>query len=76
MSYTEWLRRNVARLETEIRSHPIFDSDEPATRADLAELRAKVVLHTFLRQQLRHRESVRERITQEFALVPVLREVE
>jgi len=58
MSYTEWLRRQVSKLEDEIRAHSVFDSDEPATPLQLLELRTMVVLHTYLRQQLLRRETV------------------
>ena len=72
MSYTDWLRRQVSRLEGEIRRHSIFDSDAPATRGQLRELRSKVVIHTYLRQQLLRRDtqvSTEEYETQEFVLV-------
>ena len=69
MSYTDWLRKQVERLEQTIRRHNVFDSDEPATIAELEELREKVVLHTYLRQQLLRRETVKQFDTQEFVLV-------
>lgn len=74
MSYTDWLRRQVARLEDEIRRHSVFDTDSPATPAELKGLRSKVVIHTYLRQQLLRRETVTvndeaEYETQEFVLV-------
>jgi predicted Zn-dependent protease len=73
MSYTDWLRRQVERLEQEIRRHSVFDTDSPATAAQLKELRGKVVIHTYLRQQLLRRETIRvmdeEVDTQEFVLV-------
>jgi len=73
MSYTDWLRRQVTRLEEEIRRHSVFDTDTPATVAQLRELRAKAVIHTFLKQQLLRRETVvvlaEEYDTQEFVLV-------
>ncbi len=71
-SYTEWLRRQVARLESEIRAHSVFDDEVPATTDQLRELRTKVVLHTYLRQQLLRRDTVvpvEEYDTQEFVLV-------
>jgi hypothetical protein len=58
MTYTDWLRRQVARLEAEIRAHSVFDTDSPATPAELKALRSKVVIHTYLRQQLLRRETV------------------
>lgn len=73
MSYTNWLRRQVERLEDEIRRHSVFDSSMPASISQLRELRAKSVLHTYLRQQLLRRETVSvsedEYETQEFVLV-------
>ncbi|HYI11094.1 MAG TPA: hypothetical protein VEK57_18705 [Thermoanaerobaculia bacterium] len=73
MSYTDWLRRQVERLEEEIRRHSVFDSDNPATPGQLKELRSKVVIHTYLRQQLLRRQTVtvveEEYDTQEFVVV-------
>ncbi len=73
MSYTDWLRRQVERLEDEIGRHSVFDSDTPATGAQLDELRKKVVLHTYLRQQLLRRDTLlldeEEFDTQEFVVV-------
>jgi hypothetical protein len=73
MSYTDWLRRQVGRLEEEIRRHSVFDNDSPASPRQLKELRSKVVIHTYLRQQLLRRETVvvtdEEYETQEFVLV-------
>ncbi|HET7434332.1 MAG TPA: hypothetical protein VFN10_06415 [Thermoanaerobaculia bacterium] len=72
MSYTDWLRRQVERLEGEIRRHSVFDSDAPATSKQLTELRRKVVIHTYLRQQLLRRDTqvdLEEYDTQEFVLV-------
>jgi hypothetical protein len=74
MSYTDWLRRQVSRLEEEIRACSVFDTDSPATPAELKALRAKVVIHTYLRQQLLRRETLaavpaEEYDTQEFVVV-------
>ena len=73
MSYTDWLRRQVSRLEEELRACSVFDTDSPATPAELKALRSKVVIHTYLRQQLLRRETVtvhaEEYETQEFVLV-------
>lgn len=73
MSYTDWLRRQVERLEDEIRRHSVFDSDRPASTVQLRELRSKVVIHTYLRQQLLRRETPvvldEEYDTQEFVVV-------
>lgn len=73
MSYTDWLRRQVSRLEREIRACSVFDTDSPATPTELKALRAKVVIHTYLKQQLLRRETVvvheEEYDTQEFVMV-------
>jgi len=73
MSYTEWLRRQVSRLEEDLQAHTVFESDSPATAGQLSELRRKVVIHTYLRQQLLRRETLHllaeEYDTQEFVLV-------
>lgn len=73
MSYTDWLRRQTERLEDEIRRHSVFDADTPASPAQLRELRAKVVIHTYLRQQFLRRDTMvpteEEYDTQEFVLV-------
>jgi hypothetical protein len=73
MRYSDWLRDQVGRLEEELRDHPIFESDSAATELDLHELRTKVVLHTYLRQQLLRRDPIGalepEYDTQEFVLV-------
>jgi hypothetical protein len=73
MSYTDWLRSQTSRLEDEIRRHSVFDDTTPASPAQLKELRAKVVIHTFLRQQLLRRNTLVtmevDYETQEFVLV-------
>lgn len=72
MSYTDWLRKQVSRLEDEIRESSIFDSENPATPGQLKELRAKVVIHTYLRQQLLRRDTqvaIEEYDTQEYVTV-------
>ena len=74
MSYTDWLRRQVSRLEQEIRACSVFDTDSPATPTELKALRAKVVIHTYLKQQLLRRDTVlftaeEEYDTQEYVVV-------
>lgn len=49
----------VERLEADLRRHSVFDSEQPATQAELDELREKVVLHRFLKQQLMQRETLK-----------------
>lgn len=76
MSSTNWLRKQVERLENEIRESSIFETDTPPTREELHALREIVVVHTYLRQQLLRRDCVRPAReksklfdTQEFELV-------
>ena len=78
MSYTDWLRKQVARLEQEIGGHSVFESSQPATMIDLEELRSRVVLHTYLRQELLRRDTIvsapplslpEDADTQEFVIV-------
>jgi hypothetical protein len=73
MRYTKWLSRQVERLENEIRGCSVFETSEPASPKQLRELRAKVVIHTFIKQQLLRREVVQDVEadvdTQEFVLV-------
>lgn len=57
MSYTNWLRAQIAHLEEEIRQTPVFDTNAPATAAELRELRTKAVLRTYLKQQLLRRKT-------------------
>jgi hypothetical protein len=57
MSYTNWLRSQIERLEEEIRKSPVFDSTLPATPEQLGELRAKSVLRTYMKQQLLRRKT-------------------
>jgi hypothetical protein len=77
MTYTEWLRRQVARLENQIRRSSVFESETPASPSELADLRETVVLHTYMKQQLLRREKAGAIAVyasdpqQEFALVPV-----
>jgi hypothetical protein len=58
MSYTDWLRRQVTKLEEEIGHHSVFETTAPATSTDLQELHSKVVIHTYLKQQLLRRETL------------------
>ena len=77
MTYTEWLRRQVAALEADIRSNPIFESESPASPEALRQLRQTIVLHTYLKQQLLRRQRINavpdevEMDAQEFVLVRV-----
>jgi len=73
MSTTAWLRRQIDRLENEIRSSTVFESDSPASRDELHGLRAKVVLHTYLRQQLLRRARLGDFDTKEMELATVAR---
>lgn len=58
MSYTNWLRRQVQKLEAEIGHTPLFDTASPATARELQQLRSKMVIHTYLKQQLLRRETL------------------
>lgn len=51
-SFDVWLKNQVARLEEEIRRHPVFESDEAPTSEQLAELRRLATIHRFLAMQL------------------------
>ena len=54
------------------RSHSVFDSEVPATSEELQQLQRKVVIHTYLKQQLLRRDTVvnvDEYDTQEFVVV-------
>ena len=57
MRYTEWLRKQVARLEEELRGSAIFESTTAPSRDELKELRSKVVVHTYMKQQLLQRDT-------------------
>ena len=70
MEFTDWLRHQVQRLEDEIRLSPVFDGTEDSA-GELQQLRRRIVLHTFLRQQLLRREIVRVELAAEPLLVPV-----
>ena len=54
--HADWLGAQIARLEQQLASHPVFDAPEAASPEELQELRAMIVIHTFLRQQLRESE--------------------
>lgn len=51
-SFDVWLRKQVERLESEIRTHTVFESPEIPTPEQLTELRRLAVVHRFLTQQL------------------------
>lgn len=52
MKFRKWLKREVTRLQDEIAAHPVFLTDDPATRDQLHHLRKLVTIHRFLQQQL------------------------
>ena len=66
MKLTTWIRRQVESLEHEIGAHHVFSTSDPATHEDLADLRSKVALHTYLKQQLLRREMVKSEFESEF----------
>lgn len=47
-----WLKQQVERLESEIRTHPVFESEEKPTNEELMELRRLAVVHRYLATQL------------------------
>lgn len=57
MKLTTWIRRQVKQLEHEIGAHSVFSTSAPATHEELIDLRSKVALHTYLKQQLTRREA-------------------
>ena len=71
MTTTFWLRRQVARLEEEIRTSSVFDSDAPASAEQLRELHRKVVLHRYLKQQMLRRARLGDYDTKEYQLIPL-----
>ena len=75
MATTDWLRRQIARLEEEIRSSSVFDSQHPASPEELQALHEKVVLRTYLRQQLLRSVRVTDYDTKEYQLIPLPVEV-
>jgi hypothetical protein len=52
VKFRRWLKREVIRLQEEIAEHPVFLTDDPASRDDLQHLRKLVTVHRFLQQQL------------------------
>ena len=71
MTTTVWLRRQVARLEEEIRSSSVFDIETPPSPEQLRALHEKVVLRSYLRQQLLRRARVGDYDTREYELIPL-----
>jgi hypothetical protein len=71
MATTDWLRRQIARLEEEIRSSSVFDSQRPASAEELKALHEKVVLRTYLKQQLLRSVRVTDYDTKEYELIPL-----
>jgi hypothetical protein len=51
-SFDSWLRQKVERLESEIRTHPVFESADTPTPEQMMELRRLAAIHRFLTQQL------------------------
>ena len=58
MKLTTWIRRQVKHLEHEIGAHSVFSTSDPATHEEIVDLRSKVTLHTYLKQQLTCRDVV------------------
>lgn len=75
MATNNWLHKQIARLEEEIRTSSVFDDETPATPEQLAALREKVVLRVYLKQQLLRRERLGDYDTKEYELIPLPVEV-
>ena len=71
MTTSVWLRRQIARLEEEIRSSGVFDSETPPSAEQLRALHEKLVLHSYLKQQLLRRAGVDDYDTREYELIPL-----
>lgn len=71
MGTNDWLHRQIARLEEEIRTDSVFDDASPASREQLAALREKIVLRVYLKQQLLRRERLGDYDTKEYELIPL-----
>jgi ribosome biogenesis SPOUT family RNA methylase Rps3 len=71
---TNWLMKQVAKLEREIRETSIFDNASPASRQELADLRRKVVIRDFLAQELERRraDELEPWMTGAYAAVPIV----
>jgi len=50
--FRKWLKQQVERLESEIRTHPVFESETRPTTEELMELRRLAVVHRYLAVQL------------------------
>ena len=61
-----WLRQQVERLENEIRSSDVFDTDAVPTNEQLMELRRLAVVHRYLVTQM-------EKVSQQHQELPVRR---
>ena len=59
MSFQNWLRGQVERLEGEISVSSIFDSDASCSQDELQRVKRQVVVRSFLEQQLRRMENRR-----------------
>lgn len=54
-SFSPWLEAKIEQLAEEISDHPVFDSEVPATSAELQHLKTLCVIHRFLSQELERR---------------------
>lgn len=59
MSFQNWLRGQVERLEGEISVSSIFDSDASCSQDELQQVKRQVVIRSFLEKQLRRMENRR-----------------
>ena len=59
-NFNGWLEQQVVRLENEITTHYVFDTNSTPTSDELTELRRLVVIHRFLSNKLQEFESRKE----------------
>lgn len=54
-TFTRWLEAKTEELAQQISSHPVFESEQPASADELRQLRTMCVVHRFLSQELERR---------------------
>ena len=59
VSFRDWLRGQVGRLQREISGSAIFDSVACCSHEELMRIKRLVVIHSFLEQQLQRMENRR-----------------
>jgi hypothetical protein len=65
MDFTDWLQRQIDRLECEIVASQAFDTALRASPKDLEELKTTIVVYRFLQQELQQRTLPAERSAQQ-----------